>query len=121
MSQKTDIIAHFKEGHSITALLALHRFGCGNLKARIHELRRDGWGITTVMFTTPNTKKRVASYSLTDPKQKEPTGVPIPGRKAKPILNAVVEQVERELEHTRAGVDWKEGARWALEQVKRLQ
>ncbi len=119
MSQKTDIIAHLREGRSITALLALARFGCGNIKARIHELRRDGWGITTTMFTTPNTKKRVARYTLTDTAQTEPTGIPQSGRKAKPTTNAVIAQVERELEHTHAGVDWKEGARWAINEMKK--
>jgi hypothetical protein len=84
MSQKTDILTYLREGHSVTALLALAKFRCNRLAARIGELRVEGWGITTVMFTTPNTKKRVARYSLTDPAQKEPTGVPIPGRKAKP-------------------------------------
>ena len=119
MSQKTAIIADLREGRSITALLALGKFGCGNLKARIHELRLDGWGITTTMFTTPNTKKRVARYTLTDPAQKEPTGIPQSGRKAKPTTNAAIAQVERELEHYRAGVDWKEGARWAISEMKK--
>jgi len=145
MSQKTEILTYLREGHSLTALLALAKFRCNRLAARIRTLRADGWGITTEMVTTPVTRKRVARYTLTDPAQKEPTGVPIPGRKgvarytltdpaqkeptgvpmpgrkAKPTINAAVEQVERELEHTKGGKDWKEGARWALEQVKRRQ
>ena len=120
-SQKSLIIVHLRHGGGITALQALSTIGCGNLKARIHELRLDGWGITTTMFTTPNTKKRVARYTLTDTAQTEPTGIPQARRKAKPNTIQAIAQVERELEHYRAGVDWKEGARWALEQVKRLQ
>ena len=119
MSQKSDILTYLREGHSITALLALAKFRCNRLAARIGELRREGWGVSTEMITTPFKGKRVARYTLTDPAQKEPTGVPIPGRKAKPTINAAIEQVERELEHAHAGADWKEGARWALEQVKK--
>lgn len=120
MSQKTAIIADLREGRSITAIDALNAIGCFNLKARVHEMRNAGWGITTTMFTTPS-GKRVARYTLTDPAQTTPTGIPQSGRKAKPTTNAVIAQVERELEHARGGKEWKEGARWALEQVKRLQ
>lgn len=83
MSQKADILTYLREGHSITALLALAKFRCNRLAARIGELRRDGWGVTTEMVTTPVTHKKVARYTLTDPAQKAPTGVPIPGRKPK--------------------------------------
>ncbi len=119
-SQKSLIIVHLRHGGGITALQALSAIGCGNLKARIHELRRDGWGITTTMFTTETTKKRVARYTLTDPAQTTPTGIPQAGRKAKPNTIQAIAQVERELEHARGGKEWKEGARWALEQMKKI-
>lgn len=120
ISQKAYIIAYLKQGYGITPLEALHIFQCNRLAARIRDLRRMGWHITTTMITVPS-GKRVARYTLTDPAQKEPTGIPQSGRKAKPTINAGIAQVERELEHAHAGVDWKEGVRWALEQVKRLQ
>lgn len=118
MSQKTAIIADLREGRSITAIDALNAIGCFNLKARVHEMRNAGWGITTTMFTTPS-GKRVARYTLTDPAQTEPTGIPQAGRKAKPTISQAIAQVERELEHTHAGVDWKEGARWAINEMKK--
>jgi hypothetical protein len=119
-NQSKRIIAYIRACGNITALDALNAIGCLNLKARIHEMRRAGWGIETVFITTPS-GKRVARYSLTDPAQATPTGIPQPGRKAKLPTSAIIAQVERELEHARAGVDWKEGARWALEQVKKRQ
>jgi hypothetical protein len=121
MSQKAEILTYLREGHSITTLLALAKFRCNCLAERIRDLRRDGWDITTEKFLTPVTRKKVARYSLTDPAQKEPTGIPQPGRKAKPATSAIIAQVERELEHTRAGDAWKEGARWALEEIKKRQ
>lgn len=118
-NQSKRIIAYLRVCGDITAIDALNAIGCFNLKARIHEMRNAGWGITTTMITTPS-GKRVARYTLTDPAQTEPTGIPQAGRKAKPTINAAIAQVERELEHARGGKDWKEGARWALGQVKRL-
>lgn len=120
ISQKAYIIAYLKQGYGITPLEALRIFQCNRLAARIRDLRRMGWHITTTMITVPS-GKRVARYTLTDPAQTEPTGIPQAGRKAKPTISQAIAQVERELEHTHAGVDWKEGVRWALEQVKRLQ
>ena len=79
-NQKNGIIACLRVYGDITAIDALNAIGCRNLPARIHELRRDGWGIKTEMFTTEITKKRVARYTLTDPAQTEPTGIPQAGR-----------------------------------------
>ena len=118
--QRMYLIAYLKQGYGITPIEALHLFQCNRLAARIRDLRRDGWDIKTEIVTT-SSGKRVARYTLTDPAQTEPTGIPQAGRKAKPTTNAVIAQVERELEHARGGKEWKEGARWALEQVKRLQ
>ena len=120
ISQKAYIIAYLKQGYGITPLEALRIFQCNRLAARIYGLRRDGWDIKTDIVTTPS-GKRVARYTLTDPAQAEPTGIPQARRKAKPDTSQAIAQVERELEHAHAGVDWKEGVRWALEQVKRLQ
>lgn len=41
MSQKEQILAHLRDGHSLTPLDALMRFGCNRLAARICELRKD--------------------------------------------------------------------------------
>jgi len=118
--QKAYLIAYLKQGYGITPIEALHIFQCNRLAARIRDLRRVGWKITTTMITTLS-GKRLARYTLTDPAQTTPTGIPQAGRQAKPITNAGIAQVERELEHYRCGKEFREGARWALEQVKRLQ
>jgi len=119
-AQKKSVLAYLRQGYSITPMKALQMFRINCLAERIRDLRRDGWGIKTDIITTPS-GKRIARYSLTDPAQNEPTCVPIPGRKAKPATSAIIAQVERELEHTRAGDAWKEGARWALEEIKKRQ
>ena len=62
ISQSEEIIHHLKLGHTITALEALDRFGCLNLKARINELRNDHI-INTKMIKT-RTGKTIAEYSL---------------------------------------------------------
>jgi len=116
--QKMAVLAYLKQGYGLTPLEALRVFKINCLAERIRDLRRMGWDITTTMVQVPS-GKRVARYSLTNPQQQTPAGVPIPGRKAKPTLNAAIEQVERELEHTKGGKDWKEGARWAISELKK--
>jgi len=119
ISQKALILLHLRYGHGLQPLEALNKYGCNRLAARIYGLRQDGWDIKTDMVTTPS-GKRVARYTLTDPAQTTPTGIPQAGRKAKPNTNAAIKQVERELEHARGGKDWKEGARWAISELKKL-
>ena len=119
ISQKAYIIAYLKQGYGITPLEALHIFQCNRLAARIRDLRRMGWHITTTMITVPS-GKRVARYTLTDPAQAEPTGIPQARRKAKPTTNAAIAQVELELEHYRCGKEFREGARWAINELKKL-
>ena len=67
MSQGELILRHLKSGLTITAIEALNRFGCFNLKGRIWELRqqvaKEGYRIDTNWITT-NTGKRVAEYKL---------------------------------------------------------
>jgi hypothetical protein len=82
ISQKALILVHLRYGKGLQPLEALNKYGCNRLAARIRDLRRMGWDIKTTIITTPH-GKRVARYTLTDPAQKAPTGVPMPGRKAK--------------------------------------
>jgi hypothetical protein len=63
-TQAGKILAYLQAGHALTALDALQHFGCFRLAARIHELRRDGWGIQERTVETPS-GKRVAEYSIT--------------------------------------------------------
>ena len=62
-TQAGRILRYLKDGNRITALDALESFGCFRLAARIHELRRDGWGIQERTVETRG-GKRVAEYSM---------------------------------------------------------
>lgn len=119
ISQTKAILAYLRQGYGITSLEALNLFNCLNLKARMHEARRDGWGIRTTMIKT-STGKRVAWYTLTDPQQETPAGIPQRGRKQTGTFAGQLAALEREIEHMRAGKDWKEGARWVIEKMKNL-
>ncbi|MGL5261137.1 MAG: helix-turn-helix domain-containing protein [Bacteroides sp.] len=61
-SQCKMIKEHLMEGKGITALDALFKFRCMNLKGRIHDLRKEGLPIDTEMIEVNG--KRVARYSL---------------------------------------------------------
>ncbi len=62
MTQNNAIREHLMSGKSITPLDALRDYGCFRLAARIDELRRQGYCITTE-FAHRNGKK-YASYRL---------------------------------------------------------
>ncbi len=62
-TQAGRILAYLREGHRITALEALQLFQCFRLAARVHELRREGWGIIERTVETAS-GKRIAEYSL---------------------------------------------------------
>lgn len=47
MTQSEAILAHLKQGHTLTPIDALNLFGCFRLAARIIELRRLGYNIVT--------------------------------------------------------------------------
>lgn len=59
-------IAKFLErrGASLTAAQARARFGVQNLRARIYDLREEGYAIATTMKMTRNSSQPVAFYSF---------------------------------------------------------
>lgn len=61
-SQCADILACMQDGHSLTALEALERFGCLRLAARIHDL--EALGHTFEVETVERNGKRYARYTL---------------------------------------------------------
>ena len=65
-TQTKAILAHMKSGKSITALDALHQFGCLRLSARIHDIR----GIITdhiySSFIVTPSGKRIKRYWLVE-------------------------------------------------------
>lgn len=65
MTQNDAIREHLMSGKSITPLDALRDYGCFRLAARIDQLRKQGYCITTE-FETRNGKK-YASYRLIKP------------------------------------------------------
>lgn len=61
-SQNACIAIWLKQGHTITPLEALHKFGCFRLGARIADLRKAGYNIETKMVEENG--KRFAQYRL---------------------------------------------------------
>jgi len=61
-TQKQQIQAHLSKGKTIDPLLALTKFGCFRLSARIADLRNEGLNIAT-KYVTKN-GKTFASYSI---------------------------------------------------------
>lgn len=47
MTQKQDILEHMQAGGKLTPLEALSRFGCLSLAARVLDLRKDGYDISS--------------------------------------------------------------------------
>lgn len=66
MKQKEQILQYMREHGSITPMIALRKFGCFRLAARIDELRDDHC-INTVMVSRRG--KRYAAYSLVEGKR----------------------------------------------------
>ena len=65
VSQCRAILAHLREGKTITGLEALNLFGCFRLPARIADLRKVGHVITRTLVKTA-AGKRVAQYALVE-------------------------------------------------------
>lgn len=63
MSQSAEILNHLKTQGEINPLLALERFGCMRLAARIADLRSEGFNIETVVKKS-NEGKVYACYRL---------------------------------------------------------
>lgn len=61
-SQCKQIINHLLSGKTITAIEALHKFNCMNLKGRIFDIRQK-YRVKTEMFKLRN-GKRIAKYSI---------------------------------------------------------
>jgi len=63
-SQRAEIGRYLKSGKSLTALEALHKFGCWRLGARIWELKKQGVPVQSYTATVGRGKKakRVSAY-----------------------------------------------------------
>jgi len=61
-TQRDKILVTMERGHSITPLEALEWFGCFRLGARIYDLKRRGYTISSELITAHG--KRFAEYHL---------------------------------------------------------
>jgi len=62
MSQESMILSDLKKGKRITAMVALHKYQCFRLAARIRGLKDSGYSIQSRMVDRGG--KRVAEYWL---------------------------------------------------------
>lgn len=65
-SQSEQILSYMKKFRKkgITPIEALSKFGCFRLAARIHELREEGYTITSERYRLPVKGEYVARYTL---------------------------------------------------------
>ena len=71
MTQCDRILSYLQEGHGITALEAVKKFGCMRLASRIHDLRDRGNQIHKKMIAVKNRDGDtiyVAEYTLEEDK-----------------------------------------------------
>jgi hypothetical protein len=61
--QNGRILAHLKQGRTLTSLEALEWFKCFRLASRIHDLKKDGYDVQKRMIKTASGKS-VAEYYL---------------------------------------------------------
>jgi hypothetical protein len=61
-SQLIQLQRHLAKGLAITPMGALDKWGCFRLGARIHQLRKQRWPISTTMIQSGH--KRFASYRM---------------------------------------------------------
>ena len=57
MSQETDILNFMKEGNAINPMIALNKFGCFRLSARIMDLKKKDIKVISEMVDTYNGKR----------------------------------------------------------------
>lgn len=65
MTQNEMILQALRRGERLTFLDALVRFGCGSLRSRISELKKEGHPIAKRMIA--RNRKRIAEYFLQYP------------------------------------------------------
>lgn len=64
-TQAQVILDHLLAGKPLTALDALQQYGCFRLAARIHELRKEGYGIEEEMVSTAGGKRHARYFIRT--------------------------------------------------------
>jgi hypothetical protein len=64
MNQEQQILDYLRQGNAVTPLVALEKFGCMRLAARVYRLREQGFNIETRHKRSNN--KVYAEYYLGD-------------------------------------------------------
>jgi hypothetical protein len=63
-TQAEKVLAYLEDGKTLTFKQARSRFGIQNLRARIHELREEGYNIVTEQVTYRDTGANGVKYAL---------------------------------------------------------
>ena len=69
MTQNQAILSFLQQGNSITPILALEKFGCFRLGARIYDLKHQGYNIQSKLVE--KNKKHFEEYWLPEPPRPE--------------------------------------------------
>jgi hypothetical protein len=66
MTQREEILAYLSQGHTLTPVEALHRFGCLSLSQRVGQLKREGHPVRSELIPVKSVRgvKYVARYSM---------------------------------------------------------
>lgn len=64
VTQTDKVLAYLEKGNTLTSKQARARFGISNLRARIHELRTEGYNIVNEDVTFRDTGARGVKYVL---------------------------------------------------------
>jgi hypothetical protein len=63
-TQNIQVLKHFKQGGTLTALEAVHRFGITRLSARVYDLKNMGYRVIDSWEVNDSTGKRFKRYGL---------------------------------------------------------
>jgi hypothetical protein len=63
-TQAEKVLAYLEDGKTLTSKQARARFGIQNLRARIYELREEGYNIVTEQVTFRDTGANGVKYAL---------------------------------------------------------
>lgn len=63
-NQREEVLAHLKENGNISSMSAIKLYGITRLAAKIHELRDEGFNITTTLIKFTNRYQNKSTYGV---------------------------------------------------------
>lgn len=63
-SDKKEILSYLQQHQTITPMEALKKFGCYRLRARVWDLRKEGYNISTTMIYGVDRNGNPSKYAL---------------------------------------------------------